>query len=89
VQLDTLPGVLAAPAEAIEIGVDGPYVFVLGADFSVALRHVEAGPVAGVYRVIVSGLSAGERVVTSGQARLRDKSRVAVSAAVAAGPAGP
>ena len=83
VQLDTLPGVIAAPVEAIENGVDGPYAFVVGADSTVALRHLQVGPVAGAWRVVTSGLSAGERVVTSGQARLRDKSRVAVQDAVA------
>jgi multidrug efflux system membrane fusion protein len=89
VQLDLLSGVLAAPAEAIENGVDGPYAFVVGADSSVALHHVETGLTAGGYRVITSGLSAGDRVVISGQARLRDKSRVTVTVPPPAGHASP
>jgi multidrug efflux system membrane fusion protein len=89
VQLDTLPNALAVPSEAIESGIDGPYAFVVSADSTVALRRVAIGPATGAYRVVTSGLSVGEHVVTSGQARLRDKSRVAISASAAADPASP
>jgi len=88
-QLDMLMAALAAPVEAVENGVDGAYAFVVGADSTVTLRHLEVGATAGAWRVITSGLSEGEHVVTSGQARLRDKTRVAVSSASSSQPASP
>jgi multidrug efflux system membrane fusion protein len=84
VQLDTLTKVLAVPAQAVESGVEGPYLFIVNADSSVTLRQVKVGPVAGGYQVVKAGVAKGERVVTSGQARLRDKSKVAVGGPEAA-----
>lgn len=80
VRVGTLSGALHVPAAAIESGVQGPYAYVVKADSTVELRHLvttsqSAGEVA-----VVKGLSAGERVVVSNQARLRDKAHVAITA---------
>lgn len=80
VQLDTLPHALVVPAQAVESGVDGPYAFVINADASVSLRQLKLGPASGTLRVVTDGLNEGERIVTTGQARLRESSKVVVSA---------
>lgn len=79
-QIGTVADALVVPATAVENGVDGFYVFVVDSGSHVALRKVKPGLEAGGYRVIDSGLKAGERVVIGGQARLRDKAAVIVDA---------
>ncbi len=84
IQLDMLSHALVVPSQAVENGVDGPYAFVANNDATVGLRKLTVGAESGTYRVVLSGLKAGERVVTTGQARLRDKGSVTVSSAAAA-----
>lgn len=79
VQLNKLPGALAVPSQAVESGVDGPYAFVVNADSTVAIRHLTVGPEASGYRVATSGLEVGERVVMTGQAQLRNKTKVDIA----------
>jgi multidrug efflux system membrane fusion protein len=83
-QLDSLPNALVVPAQAVESGVDGPYAFVVNADSSVNLRQLKLGPQAGGYQAVLTGLASGERVVMTGQERLRDKGKVTISTAPAA-----
>jgi multidrug efflux system membrane fusion protein len=83
VQLGVIPDALVVPAQAVESGVDGPYVFVVNADATVALRAVQTGAQSAGYRVVTAGLADGDKVVMTGQARLRDKARVAVGAGAA------
>jgi multidrug efflux system membrane fusion protein len=85
-ELDALHDVLVVPATAVESGIDGPYVFIVNADSTVTLQPVKLGPQSDGYQVVASGLAKGQRVVMTGQARLRDKSRVAVGAAATRTP---
>ncbi len=78
VRVGVLSGVLSAPSSAVESGVDGTYVFVVKPDSTVAIRKVDAGIEAGGYRVVRSGVDAGERIVTTGQARLHNQAHVAI-----------
>ena len=71
-------GVVVVPAVAVVPGQERPYVFVVEADSTAALRPVEVGRTAGNVAVIAKGLEAGERVVTDGQLRLRPGARVIV-----------
>lgn len=80
VQLDSVNNALVVPAQAVESGVDGPYAFIVNADSTVSLRHLALGPQSGGEQVVLSGVKAGERLVTTGQERLRDKGRVTVEA---------
>ena len=79
-QLDKLPNALVVPSQAVESGVDGPYAFVVNADSTVAIRQLTVGADTAGYRVVTSGLAAGERVVMTGQAQLRNKSKVTIAA---------
>jgi multidrug efflux system membrane fusion protein len=68
------------PAEAIQAGQQGPFVFVVKADLTVEARSVKPGRRLGRELAIDQGLAAGERVVTDGQLRLVPGARVEVKA---------
>jgi multidrug efflux system membrane fusion protein len=74
-----LPNALVVPSQAVESGVDGPYAFVVTADSTVAIRQLTVGAETAGYRAVTSGLAVGERVVMTGQAQLRDKTKVSIS----------
>jgi multidrug efflux system membrane fusion protein len=75
------PDALVVPAEAIQTGQQGSYVFVVKADSTVESRPVTVGRRQGSSVVIAEGLSADERVVTDGQVRLAPGTKVEVKPA--------
>lgn len=85
VHVATLKDALTVPADAIQRGPDGVFVFVVAADQSVSPVPVTTGPIADGIAVIEKGLDAGARVVTEGQYRLAAGTRV-VPAAPSAAP---
>ena len=89
VELGRLPNALVVPSQAIESGSEGPYAFVLNADMTVAVRQLKTGAETAQFRVVTAGLTAGERVVMTGQADLRDKAKVTVSGTPSAAKAPP
>lgn len=85
--LDTVDAAVVVPATALRHGPNGDFVYVVGADHTVALRPVTAG-LSGVDDVaIAQGLEVGEQVVTEGGDRLKDGSRIVAAAAAADRPA--
>lgn len=76
--IDTLHDALTLPQAAIQRGVPGTFVFVIGADMSVKMQPVKLGASAGDRVQILDGLSASERVVLDGADRLRDGLSVTV-----------
>jgi multidrug efflux system membrane fusion protein len=78
-------GALVVPGTAIQRGPSGVYVYVIGADATVAPRPVEVAASAGDLVVIGRGLAEGERVVVDGQNQLRPGSKVAAREAPRAG----
>ncbi|OGQ97399.1 MAG: hypothetical protein A2521_08515 [Deltaproteobacteria bacterium RIFOXYD12_FULL_57_12] len=77
--LKTLANAVVVPTEAVQIGQEGPYVFVIKADSTVESRPVAIGPAHENETVIVEGLQSGEQVVTEGQMRLRTGVQVAIA----------
>ena len=71
---------ILVPSAAIQIGQNGPYVFVIRQDQTVALRLVRVGRAVKSKTVIAEGLAAGDRVVVDGQLRLTNGTRVTVQA---------
>jgi multidrug efflux system membrane fusion protein len=67
---------IVAPSVAIQVGPNGPYVFVIRADSTVELRLVKPDRIVGDKTVIAAGLATGERVVVDGQLRLGNGTRV-------------
>ncbi len=72
------PNALVVPAEALQTGQQGAYVFVVKADSTVESRPVTVGRRQGGNVVIDKGLSADEQVVTDGQLRLAPGVKVEV-----------
>lgn len=63
----TLAGSLVIPKRAVLHGIQGPFVWVIGADNKIgAPRPVELGPTSGNNVVVSTGLTAGDRVVVDG-----------------------
>lgn len=80
-RLGMLNGAVVAPAQALQTGQNGQFVFVVTADQTVEQRAVTTGERAGQDVVVQSGLAPGESVVTEGQLRLEPGSRVQVGEA--------
>lgn len=68
---------IAVPGAAVQLGQDGPYVFVVR-DGKSELRPVTVSRSAGADAVIDKGITAGEDVVVDGQLRLVDGASVTV-----------
>jgi multidrug efflux system membrane fusion protein len=68
--LDVLKEAKLVPGTAVQIGQNGPYVFVVKSDSTLELRQVKPGQPQGDLMVITDGVQAGEMVVTSGQLQL-------------------
>ena len=75
-RLDTLPHATVVPAQAVQTGQDGQYVFVVKDDSTVEQRTVVQGQRVGDDVVVQKGLTPGETVVTEGQLRLEAGARV-------------
>ena len=62
--------VLVVPAQSVQTGQRGDYVFVVKPDKTVDVRQVKVGQTVNNQTEIVEGLKTGETVVTDGQVRL-------------------
>jgi multidrug efflux system membrane fusion protein len=85
VLIDTLRNVVVVPTAAIQRGPNGAFVYVLKDDSTVTVRRVSLTQLDDVQAVVATGLQAGERVVTTGFARLTEGTQVAASSAEDAG----
>jgi len=72
IQTGVLKQAVVAPSAAVQIGVQGSYVWVLGEDSKVKMQIVKTGPREGEKIVITEGVAGGVRVVTDGVDRLTD-----------------
>ncbi len=79
VLVDTLKQVVVVPTPAIQRGPNGVYVFVVKPDNTVAQRTVTIGLQTDAQSVALTGVAAGDRVVTTGFARLQDGAKVYVA----------
>jgi multidrug efflux system membrane fusion protein len=69
---------LVVPASAVVSGQQGSFVFVIQADSSAATRKVAVERTAGDVSIVTGEVKPGERVVTDGQLRLRQGSKVQI-----------
>jgi multidrug efflux system membrane fusion protein len=69
-------GAVVVPAQAVQTGQQGQYVFVAGPDFTVEARPVAVGETFDGGTIIEKGVQPGEKVVTDGQLRLVPGTRV-------------
>ncbi len=85
--VDTLHGQVIVPTTATRHGPQGDFVWVLQPDKTVRSRPVTVGPGTPETVSIVSGLRAGEVVITDGGDRLREGGKVVLPDPTGAGPA--
>jgi multidrug efflux system membrane fusion protein len=74
--LDILREAKLVPSGAVQIGQNGPYVFVVKADSTLELRPVKPGQRQDDFMVVSDGLKPGETVVVSGQLQLAPGTKV-------------
>ena len=74
--LDVLKNAKLVPSGAVQIGQNGPYIFVVKPDSTLDLRQVKPGQRQGDLTVIMEGVKAGETVVVSGQLQLAPGTKV-------------
>jgi multidrug efflux system membrane fusion protein len=75
--VSTVDGGLVIPAQAVQRGPDGDYVYQVQGDNTVKMQPiVVAGEVGDSHVMVGSGLKVGESVVTEGQFRLKPGSKV-------------
>jgi len=72
---------VVVPFVAIQIGQQGPYVYIVDAKGEAELRSVEVGETTGNEVIVRKGIAGGEVVVTDGQLRLVPGSKVEIPAA--------
>lgn len=68
--LETLKDAVVVPAEAVQQGAEGSFVFVAKDDGTVEVRKIRVASAQRQSTVVAEGLAAGETVVTEGQLRL-------------------
>jgi len=78
VQLYEQADAIVIPAQAIQTGPEGQYVYVIGDDLLAEMRRVKVQRADGERAIVASGVAKGERVVTRGQLRLGPKTRVQI-----------
>jgi multidrug efflux system membrane fusion protein len=74
--LNTRKGAPTVPAETVQEGPDGKYVYVIKPDDTVSRRPVQVSAVQDGIAVIDKGLEPGEKVVVNGQYRLTEGARI-------------
>ena len=78
--LDILKNAKLVPSGAVQIGQNGPYIFVVKSDSTLDLRQVKPGQQQGDLTVITEGVKPGETVVVSGQFQLAPGTKVIAQA---------
>jgi multidrug efflux system membrane fusion protein len=72
------PNAVVVPSQAIQVGQEGQYVFVVKTDQTVETRPIVSGLTLNNETVIQKGLNSGEIVVTDGQLRLYPGAKVEI-----------
>jgi multidrug efflux system membrane fusion protein len=80
------PSALVVPTEAVQLGPDGSYVYVVDEGNKAVMRAVTTGPSEAGLTLIETGLTLGEKVVTDGQYRLQPDSPVTTAIHKSANP---
>jgi multidrug efflux system membrane fusion protein len=76
--LDVLSNAKLVPSSAVQIGQNGPYVFIVKPDSTLDLRPVKPGQPQGDLTVVTEGVQPDETVVVSGQLQLAPGMKVVV-----------
>ncbi len=72
------PDAIVIPAQAVQNGPEGQYVYVVGDDMLAQMRRIKVQRTDADRAIVAHGLARDERVVTRGQLRLGPKTRVTI-----------
>ncbi len=86
-RVDTLKNVIVIPETGVMHGPSGLFAYVIGDDGKVIAQPIEVGASDDDRAVILSGLTAGQKIVIAGQARLQNGAVVDAKPIAAAPPA--
>jgi multidrug efflux system membrane fusion protein len=87
--LDTLKDAVVIPAEAVQQGAGGSFLYVAKEDSTVEMRKIRTASVQKQFAIIAEGLAGGETVVTEGHLRLTPGARIKSADAAEGGPGKP
>jgi len=87
--LDTLKDAVVIPAEAVQQGAGGSFLFVAKEDSTVEIRKIRVASVQKQFAIVAEGLAGGETVVTEGHLRLTPSARIKPAEAAEEKPAKP
>lgn len=76
--VETEPNATVTPTASVQRGPNGPFVYVLQEDETVAVREITIGPTEGTDTVIRAGLEPDEIVVTDGLDKLQPGAKIVV-----------
>ncbi|WP_158931618.1 efflux RND transporter periplasmic adaptor subunit [Acidisphaera sp. S103] len=76
--LQTLSKAITIPAAAVNVGPNGTFAYVVGANQTVSVQPIKVDETEGTTAVVTSGLTSGQTVVTDGQMTLTAGSTVKV-----------
>jgi multidrug efflux system membrane fusion protein len=74
--LDTLHDAVTIPSEAVQTGTPGTFVYRVNDNQTVSLRKIRTGASADGKTAVLSGLAAGDRIVTDGADHLSDGAKI-------------
>ncbi|EHH67236.1 efflux RND transporter periplasmic adaptor subunit [Gluconobacter morbifer] len=77
-KVTTLKNVILVPGNALQTGPDGQFVYRVKPDMTVETIKVQVGETDNMNAVILSGLNAGDRIVTDGVSHLRPGQKVSI-----------
>jgi multidrug efflux system membrane fusion protein len=76
--VDTIRDAVLIPANAVQRGSQGTFVYTVNADSTVKLQLIEVGQLSGEQIVVTQGLAPDARVVVDGVDKLRDGGKIEV-----------
>lgn len=85
VVLSTIKDAVVVPAESIQQGQQGSYLYVIKPDMTVEMRTVKTGQVLDGEAIVEEGVKGGEKIVTDGQLRLFPGARVEIASGLQPG----
>jgi len=85
-KLNTLKDAVTVPGAAIQHGTKGAFVYLVKSDNTVTVQNITIGPADGE-TVSVTGLNAGDQVVTDGADSLREGAKIDIATGDSAAPA--
>lgn len=76
--LSTIKNAVLVPTQAVQVGQNGHFVFIVKQDMTAEMKNVSVGQIQGDHIVITDGLKGGESVVLEGQLNLSTGDKVEV-----------